>query len=131
MRSAPANTHAQSSARPIQVTAAVLALCLSVVIQAVTWALSFIHGLGFGNAFLSGMFMFVDAYLTYGIWMRSSRARNVFAGLFVLGCITDFVLGDTPGGTVYFVLDLIALFLLFSGPGAIWFGGDSLTSSSD
>jgi hypothetical protein len=123
LRSEPASTHAQSSARPIQVTAAVLVLCLSVVIQAVTWALSFIHGTGLGNAFVSGIFLFVDAYLTYGIWMRSARARNIFAGLFVVSLIFDFILGGTPT-TLFFVLDLIALLLLFSGPGALWFARD-------
>jgi hypothetical protein len=111
---------AQSSVRPIQVTAALLLLCINVGRQAVILTLHLLHGASFVVILARGSFAVIDAYLIYGIWMRDSRARNVYAGLFGLSMLLVLVLGGSFD-TVDVVLGLLAICLLFSRPSIIWF----------
>ncbi len=127
MGSESANSFAQPSGMPIQVTAAVLLLCVSVGIQAVTWAVYFVHQ---QTTLFGGTWVVVNACLTYGIWMRHSHARDIYAGICVLNIMLIFLMGSTIN-TLCITLALIPLSLLYIGPGATWFKGQSWTSYSN
>ena len=113
--------------RPTQVSAAVLLLCISLGIDAVTSALSWEHRAPSGHSVFVGILWFaVNAWLTFNIWMGHRWARDTYAGLFGLGIVL-YVL--VPGATIDIprsLVDLVALSLLFAGPGRGWFKAQSL-----
>jgi hypothetical protein len=111
-----------SPVTPIQVTAAVLLLCVSL---GVPLALSWIHWSPGRPLLLGGLFWDAfDAWLIYNIWMGRSWARDTYALIFGLGLLLCLFAGakiDIPHG----LLGLAALYLLFTGPGGDWFEAGS------
>jgi hypothetical protein len=106
---------ARTSARPIQVTAAVLLLCVWLVIDLVPPPRSFV-----------GILMYaLSAWLTYSIWMGRYWARGVYA----VFCGLSIGLSVLWGGinVLHTLIDLVTLYLLFVGPGRAWFEAESPT----
>lgn len=129
MRSESANSRAQSSVRPIQVTLAVLLLCFLVGRGAVSLVLSLMHRAPVGivslGTHLSGaIWVVIDAFLIYGIWTRQSRARDIKAVLFGVSMLLYFLIPDSTNNPLIAISELIALCLLYFGPGAIWFAAE-------
>jgi hypothetical protein len=123
----PAASRIHTPVRPAQVYVAVLLLCVSLGIDAVTSALSLTHRGPSVNALASGIFWFaVNAWLTFNIWMGLDRARSIYAALFGLGIVLYFLIPGTKIDIPRSLIDLVALCLLYVGPGRGWFKADSL-----
>lgn len=125
MDSESANSFAQPPGTPIQVTAALVLLCVALGTQAITLGLSWMHVARLGALLSSGIFVVLYACLTYGIWMRRAPSRDIYAGIFAYFLIT--------GGSIssLVLMKLIAFCLLYIGPGATWFSTELRTSTSD
>jgi hypothetical protein len=111
---------------PTQVSVAVLLLCASLGIDAVTSALSWTHRAPGVHALLSGIFWFaVNAWLTFNIWMGLDWARSIYAALFGLGIVLYFLIPGTKIDIPASLIDLVAFSLLYVGPGRAWFAAKS------
>lgn len=123
----PAASGIHTPVRPTQVSVAVLLLCVSLGIDAVTSALSLTHRAPSVNALASAVFWFaVNVWLTFNIWMGLDRARSIYAALFGLGIVLYFLIPGTKIDIPRSLIDLVALSLLYVGPGRGWFKADSV-----
>src|ERR1700691_5853260 len=128
MRSESANSRAQSPVRPIPRTAAVLLLCVAVGMWAVP-ALTWKHrGLFVATG---AIWIVIYAFLIYGIWMGQSRVRKIYAMIFAVTVLPCLFISPGTINISHALLEVIALSLLFLGPGAMWFEAKLLTPSSD
>lgn len=122
----PAASRIQTPVRPTQVSVAVLLLCVSLGIDAVTSALSWIHRVPSGDTFFVGVFWFaVNAWLTSNIWMGRYWARGLYAGLFGLGIVSYVLIPGSKIDILQSSIDLVALYLIFTSPGSGWFETES------
>jgi hypothetical protein len=85
------------------------------------WALVGAHFSSLGASLSSAIFVVIDAFLIYGIWMGQSRARDIYAGIFALSMLLYFLIAGSKINILHVMLELIALCLLYIGPGAMWF----------
>jgi hypothetical protein len=108
--------------RPSQVSAAVLLLFFSLGIGAV----SSIHAAP--PYLLGGLFVVVfRAWLAYNIWIGRYWARGTYAVIFGLGVLA-YVLSAGEAAKISILqrlLELVALYLLFTNPGRSWFVAES------
>jgi hypothetical protein len=122
----PAASRVHTPVRPTQVSVAVLLLCVSLGIDAVTSALSWTHRAPSVHTLSSGIFWFaVNAWLAFNIWMGLDRARSIYAALFGLGIVLYFLIPGTKIDIPRSLIDLVALCLLYVGPGRGWFAAKS------
>jgi hypothetical protein len=129
VRSESASSRPKSPVRPIQVTAAVLLLCVGIGTWAVPFALSWRHHFLYGAP--SAIWVIIDAFLMYGIWMGQSRARDLYALIFALGMLPCLFISPGTINVPHVMLQLVALSLLYLTPSAMWFEAKLLIPSSD
>jgi hypothetical protein len=120
----PAASLTHTPVRPTQVSTAVLLLCVSLGIDVVTSALSWIHQASREQLFLIGGILIyaMRAWLTYNIWVGRYWARGLYAVFFGLSTVF-WVLCFAGGGmfNIHSLMDLVVLYLLFTDPGRGWF----------
>ncbi len=122
----PAASRTHTPVRPTQVSTAVLLLCVSLGIDAVTSALSWIHRAPSGHTFFVGILWFaVKAWLTSNIWMGRHWARGTYAVLFGLGIVLHVLIPGSKIDILRSLIDLVVLYLLFADPGRGWFEAKS------
>jgi hypothetical protein len=117
--------------RPSQVSKAVLLLSISLGLGQVTSVLLRPHLPHDGQALFVGILtVTLLAWLTYKIWVGRNWARIAFAALFALGSLLyipmliKFFNFSPLAGSINLVqslLQLVALYLLFTEPGRGWF----------
>jgi len=128
--SIPATSRNQTPVRPTQVSIAVLLLCVSLGTSIgsalVSLALASIHWVPHLPTFSSGIFIdAVMAWLTYHIWMGHSWARGTYAIVFGLSTVTAVLAPEAEIDIPRSLIDMVALYLLFSHPGRVWFAAKS------
>jgi hypothetical protein len=117
----PPTSRTRTRVRPTQVSTAVLLLCVSLGIDVVTSPPLLEQFLFGGSLLLYAMW----AWMTYNIWMGRYWARGLYAVL-VGPSIVLYVL--SPGieiNILQSLIDLAALYLLFTAPGRGWFQAES------
>jgi hypothetical protein len=127
----PAATSEDVPLRPSQVSTAVILLCLSLVLGQVTSVLlrpNLPHGPE--ALFVQVATFALLAWLTYKIWVGRNWARITFTVLFAVGLLfyvpilVRFFQFSSVAGSINLVqslLQLVALYLLFTDPGRGWF----------
>lgn len=118
-------------ARPSRVSAASVLLCISIALgPASIFLLRGQLPSGSQTFFTELVTLMVLVWLTYKIWVGRNWARIAFTVLFALGFIfyvpilLDFFRFSAVAGTVNLsqaLLQLVALYLLFTGPSRRWF----------
>jgi hypothetical protein len=127
----PAISDADTRVRPSQVSTAVLLLCASLGLGTVTSVLLRPHLAPVRRTLFIEIATFaLLAWLTYKIWVGRNWARITFAVLAALGFVIYapilvrlFQVSTAAGSTnlVQGLLQLVAMYLLFTHPGRGWF----------
>jgi|ERR1700733_749521 len=122
----PAASRTHTPVRPAQVSTAVLLLCVSLGIDTVISALSWIHRAPNRHTFFGGVFWFaLTAWLTPNIWMGRYWARGLYAVFFGLPIVLYVLIPGSEIDILRSLIDLVVLYLLFTSPGRGWFEAES------
>jgi hypothetical protein len=127
------STEVAQTSPPHEVTVATRFLWYSVAAGAISIVLDLLGTIGrssFGIPVIPLLAIGVLSWLTYSISRGRNWARIAFLVVFVLGSPVLYLLQRTvivrAASVVILVLELVALYLLFTGVGARWFRRDKV-----